>query len=130
MWVGVFNMTLNGTLIAQAINFGIAYCLLRWLYFKPAIAQIQQENADVAHINNSMVERCVIIAQKQQQQQMHWQKCQEYCKEHAPSMQKPDLFAPKDGYVVEQPMIYDDATLEKLTNDVTNMLVQRIEHVS
>lgn len=123
-------MTLNGTLVAQAINFGIAYCLLRWLYFKPAIAQIQQEEDVNAHLKNTIVERSALIAQKKQQQKEYWLTCQHYCQDQMPPIQKPDaLTLRRIAHSVER-VVCDKAELKKLSERVIDVLVQRIDHVS
>ena len=123
-------MTLNGTLIAQAINFCIAYVLLRWLYFKPAIVQIQQEEEITTHVKNTISSRSLAIKQKQRQQKEQWLACQQYCQEQMPSIAQPDIFvSATDAPVVEQ-LVCDDAELKKLSDAVTQVLVQRIDHVS
>ncbi len=123
-------MTLNGTLVAQAINFFIAYVLLRWLYFKPAIAQIKQEEESTTDVKNIISERDLAIKRKQQQQKEYWLACQQYCKEQMPSIRKPDFLAfVADAPVIEQ-LVCDETELKQLSNVVTDVLVQRIDHVS
>jgi len=123
-------VTLNGTLIVQAINFCIAYFLLRWLYFKPAIAQIQQEEEVYTHFKNTILERALVIEQKKQQQKEYWLECQRYCKEEMPSIQKPDFLALKYVTPSLEPLFDDAIQLKKLSEAVTDVLVQRIDHVS
>lgn len=122
-------MTLNGTLIAQAINFCIAYFILRWLYFKPAIAQIQQEEAITTQIKNTIVERSSTIKHKQQQQKKYWLECQHYCQERMPSEQKPTVTMKSTAPALEQ-LSYEVTQLKQLSDTVTDVLVQRIDHVS
>ena len=123
-------MTLNGTLFAQAINFFIAYVLLRWLYFKPAIAQIKQEEESTTDVKNIISERSLAIERKQQQQKEHWLACQQYCQEQMPSIAKPDfLMFAVDTPAIEQ-FVCDEIKLKQLSNMVTDVLAQRIDHVS
>lgn len=122
-------MTLNGTLIAQAINFCIAYCMLRWLYFKPAITQIQQEEAITTQVKNAIAERSLTIEHKQQQQKKYWLECQHYCQERMPSVQKPAVTMKSTVPAIEQ-LSYDVTQLKQLSDTVVDVLVQRIDHVS
>jgi hypothetical protein len=122
-------MTLNGTLVAQAINFCIAYCILRWLYFKPAIAQIKHDEALTKQVKNAIAERVLTIGHKQQQQKEYWLECQHYCQERMPSVQKP-MVAIKSSIPALEQVRYDVTQLKQLSDTVTDMLVQRIEHVS
>jgi hypothetical protein len=121
-------MTLNGTLIAQAINFCIAYGILRWLYFKPAVAHIQQEEATTTHIKNSIAERQLIIEQKQHQHVMYWRECQQYCQTQMPSVEKPVFVMVEPITAFEQPS-YDKVHLKKMTDSMVDELVNRIDHV-
>lgn len=103
---------------------------MRWLYFKPAIAQIQQEEDSITHLKNTISLRSLGIMQKKQQQKEHWLACQQYCQEQMPPISKPDIVAGiTDGSPVTQ-LVCDDATLKQLSDAVTQVLVQRIDHVS
>jgi hypothetical protein len=126
--VGAFNVTLNGTLVVQAINFCIAYWLLRWLYLKPAIAQIHQEEAVVIHLKSTIVDRSLIIDQKKRQQKEYWLACQQHCQERMPSMAQPDTVSLQGLPALEQPT-YDPAALRKMSDTITDVLVKRIDHV-
>jgi hypothetical protein len=45
---------INATLIVQAINFGIAYLILRKLVFAPGISLVLEERAHEARLNNEV----------------------------------------------------------------------------
>jgi len=121
-------MTLNGTLIVQAINVAIAYFILRWLYFKPAIVQIQQQQAATTHVKNTIVECSSIIEQKKQQQKEFWIECQQYCQKQMPAIAKSDVTVQLITPAIEH-VSYDEHQLKELANVVTNALTQRIDHV-
>jgi hypothetical protein len=45
---------INATLIVQAINFGIAYLILRKLVFAPGVALVLEERVHEARLNNEV----------------------------------------------------------------------------
>lgn len=45
---------INATLIVQAINFGIAYLILRKLVFAPGVALVLEERVQEARLNNEV----------------------------------------------------------------------------
>ena len=69
------------------------------------------------------------IEQKQQQQKKYWLECQHYCQERMPSDAETDGDNEVHGTCIEQ-LSYEVTQLKQLSDTVTDVLVQRIDHVS
>ena len=123
-------MTLNGTLVIQVINFCIAYFLLRWLYFKPAIALIQKEEEFNVLLKNTITEHSLVIKQNDQRRQEYWSKCRLFFKERKPLIKESNAFVTKEVTPSVQEPVYSEGALRKLSDNVIHMLTKRINHVS
>lgn len=92
--------------------------------------QIQQEEKITTHVKNTISSRALAIKQKQRQQKEQWLACQHYCQEQMPSIVQPDVFASAADMPAVEQLECNDAELKALSDAITQVLVQRIDHVS
>jgi hypothetical protein len=83
-------MNINATIILQAINFGIAYLIFRFILLKPAYAAIVADNKKKAQLESLVADGKQAIERKQQQIAQQWQASYLFFKQHTPE-QAPSL---------------------------------------
>lgn len=79
-------MNINATLVIQAINFCIAYVILRKLLFEPAIQAIAKEEAVLADMRQAIFHDQQFIAAKQESLRQQWQNSHEFCEQNKPEV--------------------------------------------
>lgn len=60
-------MEINATLIVQAINFLVAYVLLRMLFFKPVVHAIKEEDNQRDGLLSGIEERMQLLRHKEEE---------------------------------------------------------------
>ncbi len=60
-------MTINLTLAVQAINFLVAYLMIKKLFLQPAVANIQEDDEEIALARTQLEAKEKIIAQEEKQ---------------------------------------------------------------
>jgi hypothetical protein len=98
------QIQLNATLVVQMIHFGIAYCIIRQFFLKPAVA---------ARVLDETQENAVIELQMQKQQQI----------EQAHYMQKQAWDACQSYYVTHKPALIPRTMFRNLTHDAEPVTV-------
>lgn len=123
-------MNINATIIIQVFDFGLAYVLLRYFLFKPAINVIRREESEQEKIKSIIAQQEQSIVLKEKERQKNWYQCRSYFMQHRPSIDVLQLFIFKRLIPeVEQYHIEDDAVAILLI-DVQRALEKKINHVS
>jgi F0F1-type ATP synthase membrane subunit b/b' len=122
-------MNINITVLVQMINFGIAYLVLRYFLFTPAIECVEQKNVEKNSIL-SMIEQLrqsLDIQKKARQQQ--WHECQEYFKQHRPvdAKNQPIIVKKNISSIVSQQKMETEITHCIAT--ISSHLEEKIKHV-
>lgn len=123
------TMNVNATLVIQAINFSIAYILLRTFLFKPAVAIIQHENKEQESVKIVIAQQEQSLVLKENERQKNWHNCCVYFKKNRPSVDAPQLFVFKGLTPDIMPHIIEDKILAKLLADTKIALVKKIGQV-
>ncbi len=85
-------MLINATLIVQIIHFIIAYFILRFLFFKPAIGELEIETRNEKYLKDTIEDVNVAISQKEDERIKRWQELQLYYQENKPDIDDAELY--------------------------------------
>lgn len=119
-------MNINATFIIQAIHFFIAYLLLRFLLFKPAVKIIQKKEYDKGVIRKSIVNMHELIKDKENERKKHWLQCREFYLNKDPKVVKKELFIFDTLGVGSRYMNSSEENVEDLVLRATNELVKKV----
>jgi len=119
-------MNINITLIVQAVNFFIAYHIMRTFLLKPAVQVIQDEQAQQTKLNTVIRQQEQSITTKEGERQKYWQTCRDYFKDNKPFIDQAILFI-KEIPEVSVPVVSDDL-VDKLVEETQYALIQKIGH--
>ncbi len=122
-------MTINGTLLIQAFNFMIVYCMLRIFLFKPVISIIEHEKAQENSMLDSIDQQVKSLEIQEKERQRHWYICQEYFKTHQPPLYKESLFLADDTEtsIDISPIVSSD--IAHIIADTHSVIEEKIKHV-
>jgi len=122
-------ITINITLIVQAINFGIAYLLLRFLLFKPAIRIIAQEQAAEDKLHSNIAKQKAIHVEKERVYDVQIQTCHQFFVDNKPLVINPELMIFKGLTPSITPVPRADDVIQDATREIKQALIQRIKNV-
>jgi hypothetical protein len=122
-------MNINFTIIVQAFNFLIAYFILRFFLFKPAVAEIDKEKViesdlqmqiDQGHRLNNLLER---------ENQNQWRIHQLNFSQQTPKVSTPELFVFRNiASEINAPM-QDQTSFESAQQKIIEVIVDKVSHV-
>lgn len=78
------KMNINLTLIVQAINFFIAYCLFRFILLKPAYGTIVEEQETKASIEQLISDHQKLIERRRQEMIQYWRESSTFFRKNMP----------------------------------------------
>ncbi len=120
-------MTLiNCTLIVQAINFFIAFLIIKYCFFKPVVAEIHAEDALQESLMNTVQARRKIVAEKEQELLSQWQSAQQHFEHNTPSLRQEPFFSTKPSLVKPH---FDHRMVDDVAKRVATELIKRVDHV-
>lgn len=115
-------MELNITLFVQMLNFFIAWLLLHQLYFKPAIAFLEQQQKEQDHLLEAVRRWQIIAAQKEHEIDALWNRLKTFSGQHRIDSTNPDLFVFKYTLPsIEAPLLQQkdvDAVIRRIKETV------------
>lgn len=117
---------INCTLIVQAINFFIAFFLIKYFLFKPVLAVINQEDAHQESLINTVQAHRAIVAQKEQDLSIQWHSAQEYFEENIPLIAKEQFFSTKSEIIKPE---FDKQLIEDMAKQAAGQLIKKVNHV-
>ena len=120
-------MNINITLVVQAINFFIAYWVMRIFLFKPALQVIEGEQAQQTRLNTIIRQQEQSITIKEDERQKHWQACRDYFRDNKPFIVLTKL-AIKEIPEVSLPVVRQEL-VDKLADETQQALIQKIGYI-
>ena len=120
-------MNINITLVVQAINFFIAYWVMRIFLFKPALQVIEGEQAQQTRLNTIIRQQEQSITIKEDERQKHWQACRDYFRDNKPFIDLRKL-AIKEIPEVSLPVVRQEL-VDKLADETQQVLIQKIGYI-
>ena len=122
-------MELNVTIFIQMINFFIAWFILRVLYFKPAIAFLDQQQKEHDQLVAILRRWKTDITVKEHEIDQVWSALKLFSKAHKPDSMHPDFFIFKHiAPALEQPSV-DKKQVDRLTKEVKQIIITEAVHV-
>ncbi len=120
-------MNINVTLVVQAVNFFVAYWIMRILLFKPALQVIQGEQMQQARLNTIIRQQEQSITIKEDERQKHWQACRDYFRDNKPFIDLTKLVI-KEIPEVSVPVVPQEL-VDKLADETQQALIQKIGYI-
>lgn len=90
---------INATLVAQAIHFSIAFLLIKYLFLKPAYAQIEQEDKLQESLIATVQSHQQTVGAKEQELVSQWYALRSYFASHVPIIRSADAFLEKMPHI-------------------------------
>ncbi len=118
---------INITFFIQAFNFFIAFVLIKYMLFRPALAQIKADDLFQETLINSIQESQGAIAQKEQELRNQMRALRSYFATHAPSVRPGVLFAEKKPGITFPD--FDPKMLDEYRATLAAKLVKTVDHV-
>lgn len=120
-------MVINATLLVQTFNFFGAYLLLRFLFFKPVVKALQEEQKEKESLELQISEREKKIEQLEEEKKIAWQKSLAQFKEATPSVVQTHEFYMDIQSEQNLETISKDE-IDRLATDVHRELVKKVQH--
>lgn len=121
-------MNINATLIIQACNFFIAYLMLRILFFKPVMALIRQEQAQLDGLTSQLNEKRKMIHSLEQSKQEQWRAAQQQFCRHFPDVMASDLSIFKNLIIEREIMNLGEQHIKQLEDELVAQIIEKVEH--
>lgn len=118
----------NLTLVVQAVNFFVAYLILKYLLLKPALQAIAAEDAHQQQLVSQVQENHVRIQEKKQEIQQRWRDCQEEFVQNAPAIAHDELVIRLPVRVLTLEPIHEEK-VELRSGELQNELIKKVGHV-
>lgn len=123
-------MTINITIIIQMLNFGIAYILLRFLFFKPTVALLNDEKTAHDSVNHLIADRRAVCLKKEQELDDCIQSCRQFFKINKPHVRGIYQIVFKELTPSITVKSLDNKIIQDATEQIKRALIKRVEHVS
>lgn len=120
-------LVVNLTLLAQVINFIIAYLLITRLFLKPGYKALKVEEDRLRQLHDAVTDEQQVLAQKEFYKKERWRICQNYFVAHRPSahsapggVQSTEAVRPLEALSHQQ--------LSAVAGDISKQFEERIRH--
>lgn len=122
-------MNINFTLIIQALNFFIAYLILRYFLFKPTVNVIEQERAEENGLKEIIKQGVETNSALTDQNKLQWQIYQKEFFVRLPNVFISDLFIYKNlAPAIKAPQV-KSSELTQLQNEVVQDIIKKVERL-
>lgn len=118
---------INGTLIVQALHFGIAFYLIKYLFFKPVLAHITAEDSLQESLIAGVQEHQSQVAAKELELKEHWESVRRYFAENVPVLRVSPVPSKRPDIVIPE---FEATTIQKAAKEAADDLVKKVDHVT
>jgi hypothetical protein len=118
----------NLTLVVQALNFFVAYLILKYLLLKPAVQAIAAEDAHQQQLVCLVQESHVRIQEKKQEIQQRWRDCQQEFVQNAPAIADDEFALRFPVRVLSLEPIHEEKVVQR-SRELQNELIKKVGHV-
>lgn len=122
-------MNINLTIVVQALNFFLAYMVMKKLLLKPAVEEIELDDQVRVSIDEAIRSHEISISTKEQEISKQWATCQRHFALYTPFLD--DLrYVPrvKEDLIIEVMPLSKDR-MQELTHKVANIIVEDVCNV-
>ncbi len=119
---------INATLIVQLFHFSLAFFLIKYLLFKPVLAQIDQESCLHDSLITTVQSHQQVVTQREREIAQHWAALRQYAQRHAPAIS----FATRASATIPEVMPYasfSEQEIKKTVDAIAQEMVARVQHV-
>ena len=113
----------DATIVIQMINFWIAYCVLRILFFTPAYREVTREDDERARLERSIDAAEQELARRREEQRAVWDACRAYVAGSKPAIDCRYPASEPASLVYHMPA---DASVRALHTDVSTYLIKKV----
>jgi hypothetical protein len=121
-------MSINATLIVQALNFFVAYLILRYFLCKPTVKVIEQEHEETEHLQEVATERTQALAIKIEEKAVAWKDFQATFAREAPRVMC-RVVVHSGVEPVKPEALPSQEELEQLAHNVQHVITKKVSHV-
>lgn len=122
-------MEVNFTLFAQMGNFAIAYCLLRYLFFKPALDVLYAKEQQLRSVKSELQKHEDDLVVQRQKVEYAWHQCRIYFKDTMP-IHRAALSAPFCNIAPSfDPIVMNKQGCEKKQQELERIIIKKVLHV-
>ena len=122
-------MEVNFTLFAQMGNFTIAYCLLRYLFFKPALDVLSAKEDKLLSVKSELQRHEDDLVAQRQKVEFAWQQCCIYFKDTMPT-HRAALSAPFCNIAPSfDPIVMSEQRCEQNQQELEHIIIKKVLHV-
>jgi len=122
-------MEVNLTLFVQMGNFAIAYCLLRFLLFKPVLAVLDERDLRMCDAKNRLQEHERALFKQRKEVEDSWVACRDHFKEHTPSIDTQDLVFRDISPIFSPSQVTDQLVINK-QQEIERVIIKKVSHVN
>ena len=122
-------MEINLTLFVQMGNFAIAYCLLRYLFFKPALTLLDTQEQQLLLTKNKLQEHEFILVDQRQQVEQAWQQCRSYFEHHTPAIVTDESSLFRDISPPFRPKLVSEVQRTQKQHELERVIIKKVLHV-
>ncbi len=121
-------MTINLTLVAQAVNFFIAYILLDRVFLRYGVAVIQSRDKELTEHEQEIVKGRQLIKEKKEHADNQWREFKRRLHKEQPSLKRPVYQAvPSVAQYVHEPSLSPEEVCLH-AHDVARVIVRKVVH--
>ena len=117
---------INCTIIVQAINFFIAFFIIKYFFFKPVLAQINAEDSLQESLLATIQTHRATVAQKEQELAEQWGAAQQYFDKNIPSIRQEPFFASKSPILKPE---FEQRVINETAAHAMRQLIKKVDHV-
>jgi hypothetical protein len=119
---------INFTLVIQIIHFFIAFILIKYFFFKPAIGQLHADDAYQESLIAKVQNGHITIGHKEQALISQWQAMRAYFADHSPGLKPEPLVGDAKPKIVIP--VLERAAIDHMAQTLSETVVKKVEHVS
>ena len=122
-------ISVNFTLVVQAINFLIAYIMIRKLFLRPVIEAIHEDKRHYGqHVEMIEVQR-ERVRVKNTEIEDRWKECQHEFKEHEPDVDPTQQVVVKVVTGIKKVSLVDKKTVDEISEKTAKELIEKVADV-
>lgn len=118
---------INFTLVIQALNFLIAFFIIKYFFFKNAVYHIHAEDTLQESLVSAVQEHQMAVGSKEQEIGSHWQAMRAYFAKNIPSLKVSPLFALKKPSIVIPE--FEQSAIKDAAHSLAAQLIKKVDHV-
>lgn len=122
-------MFIDATIIVQAIHFFIAYVILRTLFFRPALQELEMQKAEKQGLEDRIQYTKMVLEKKQHIRDEQWHETREFFDQNKPQVEEIDLFFFRDITPELKAPHISESESDILVNQASNAITETIKKI-